>query len=182
VCKPAPFFCIITHVTKGIKSIHILYSRLLSPWMGFEMCALGHVAVFYKHSPIYLNGFPNFVSWFRHCSTTFEVHWLTLLCWYALPPIAPSTDYVETKWHVNYTCNINSCCKIKHFLCHKQIFDTCLLDDITDFIDHKRSLDYRKIISNKTNITCEHSTVVLKRFYLFWRLKFIHFIQNNAEL
>jgi len=45
VWRPAPFFCIITHVT------------------------------------MYLKGFPSFVSWFRHCSTTLEVHWLTLLCW-----------------------------------------------------------------------------------------------------
>merc|ERR1712018_137773 len=41
---------------------------------------------------MYLKGFPSFVNWFKHCSTTFEVHWLTLLCWYALPPIAPSID------------------------------------------------------------------------------------------
>merc|ERR1712226_37778 len=41
---------------------------------------------------MYLNGFPSFVSWFKHCSTTFDVHWLTLLCWYAFPPIAPSID------------------------------------------------------------------------------------------
>ena len=56
VCRPAPFFCMITHVT------------------------------------MYLNGLPSFVSWFKHCSTTLDVHWFTLLCWYAFPPIAPSTD------------------------------------------------------------------------------------------
>jgi len=45
VWRPAPFFCIMTHVT------------------------------------IYLNGLDNLVSWLRHCSTTFEVHWFTLFCW-----------------------------------------------------------------------------------------------------
>lgn len=53
-------------------------------------------------SPMYLNGFPSLVSWLRHCSTTFDVHWFTLLCWYALPPIAPSMDYniVEYKAYI----------------------------------------------------------------------------------
>merc|ERR1719187_163516 len=39
---------------------------------------------------MYLKGLPSLVSWFKHCSTTELVHWFTLLCWYALPPIAPS--------------------------------------------------------------------------------------------
>ncbi len=43
--------------------------------------------------PMYLNGFPSLVSWLRHCSTTLEVHWFTLLCWYAFPPIVPSIDW-----------------------------------------------------------------------------------------
>ncbi len=42
--------------------------------------------------PMYLNGFPSLVNWLRHCSTTLEVHWFTLLCWYAFPPIVPSID------------------------------------------------------------------------------------------
>ena len=42
-------------------------------------------------SPIYLKGLLSFVSWLRHCSTTLDVHWFTLLCWYAFPPMAPST-------------------------------------------------------------------------------------------
>merc|ERR1712018_53417 len=41
---------------------------------------------------MYLNGLPSFVSWLRHCSTTLLVHWFTLLCWYAFPPMAPSMD------------------------------------------------------------------------------------------
>merc|ERR1711963_701216 len=40
---------------------------------------------------MYLKGLESFVSWLRHCSTTDDVHWFTLLCWYALPPMAPST-------------------------------------------------------------------------------------------
>ena len=31
--------------------------------------------------PMYLNGFCSFVSWLRHCSTTLDVHWFTLLFW-----------------------------------------------------------------------------------------------------
>lgn len=30
---------------------------------------------------MYLNGFPSLVRWLKVCSTTFVVHWLTLLCW-----------------------------------------------------------------------------------------------------
>jgi len=42
---------------------------------------------------MYLNGFASLASWFKHCSTTLDVHGFTLLCWYALPPIALSIAY-----------------------------------------------------------------------------------------
>lgn len=44
----------------------------------------------FRDLPIYLNGFPSFVNWFKQASTTLDVHELTLFCWYAFPPIVPS--------------------------------------------------------------------------------------------
>lgn len=41
---------------------------------------------------MYLKGLPRPVRRLRHCSTTFEVHWLTLECWYELWPIDCSMD------------------------------------------------------------------------------------------
>jgi hypothetical protein len=43
--------------------------------------------------PMYLKGFPSFMRWLRHSSTTLDVQVLTFCDWYALPPIAPSIDY-----------------------------------------------------------------------------------------
>lgn len=40
--------------------------------------------------PIYLYGFSIFDKLFKQLSTTRVVHWLTLLCWYVLPPIDTS--------------------------------------------------------------------------------------------
>ena len=48
---------------------------------------------FTDHTPMYLKGFPSFVSWLRHCSTMLDVHWFTLLFWYATVPSTLSTDW-----------------------------------------------------------------------------------------
>ena len=53
------------------------------------------------HVPIYLKGFPSFVSWLRHCSTMLEVHWFTLLFWYVAVPSTLSMDWRE-RVHVRW--------------------------------------------------------------------------------
>ena len=82
MCRPAPFFCMITHVT-GLKEgerwtdmkiwggggggggVYIIKLAIATPLV----------------LPMYLNGFCSLVSWLRHCSTTLDVHWFTLLFW-----------------------------------------------------------------------------------------------------
>lgn len=54
-------------------------------------------------SPIYLKGFPSFVSWLSVCSTTLVVHWFTLLCWQVLPPIALSMAYWQQVHTISFT-------------------------------------------------------------------------------
>lgn len=57
-----------------------------------------------KHIPIYLKGFPSLLRWLRQSSTTLLLHWFTLLCWYALPPIVASID---CRLGLNYMCHLN---------------------------------------------------------------------------
>ena len=69
VCRPAPFFCMITHVTEWGREKRWLHKPIFKGNVNFHGL------------PMYLNGFCNFVSWLRHCSTTLDVHWFTLLFW-----------------------------------------------------------------------------------------------------
>ena len=96
VWRPAPFFCMMTHVTKR-RNNNILQIHPESRCFQQKPAS--------NDWPIYLNGLLSFVSWLRHCSTTFDVHWFTLLCWYAFPPMAPSIDYRKTI-NLNTTANL----------------------------------------------------------------------------
>ena len=64
MCSPAPFFCIIVHVTAGVR---------------VEVARRHHVAaMMHRRLPMYLNGFPKPWSPFRTESMTVVVHVLTL--------------------------------------------------------------------------------------------------------
>jgi len=64
-----------SHLTVQLPSEELSQKHELAVWRPAPFfCIITQVT-------IYLKGFPSLVSWFRHCSTTFDVHWLTLLCW-----------------------------------------------------------------------------------------------------
>lgn len=80
------YMVLFSHLTVQLPSEVLSQKQELAVWRPAPFfCMMTQVTM-------YLNGLPSLVSWFKHCSTTLEVHWFTLLCWYAFPPMAPSTD------------------------------------------------------------------------------------------
>lgn len=80
------YMVLFSHLTVQLPSLELSQKQELA------VCNPAPFFCIITQVTIYLNGFPILVSWFKHCSTTLEVHWLTLLCWYEFPPMAPSID------------------------------------------------------------------------------------------
>lgn len=108
---------------------------------------------------MYLKGLPSLLSWLRHISTTFVVHWLTRLCWYVLPPIAASTDWEQNtlqqnirlvgrdEWWIGWLrrkCNVKD---KRHVILGTQ-HRTYLFNDCAHFIHNKGCL------TKQTNKQC----------------------------